>query len=175
MYLLVEDYGRDKFLTLYRMKGSLAASVLEVYRVSFADLEQLWRKRIESLIGVLPVIDSLTIAVRAEDHGASIQQVDRILAGYGRTAELMGAKGQFLMSIGRYDDAIETLKALFATKSCAIEPPYIFQGAHYVMGKCYAALGEKEKAVPHLEEAIRIDELSRATADADSLLSSLAD
>ena len=173
VYLLVEEYGPDKFLTLYRMKGSLEANVPKVYGVSSGDIEQSWRKRIETLIGLLPEMDSLLTAGRREDYGAVIEQIDQISARYGKTAELIQGKGQSLMSLGRYKEAIETLGELFATKSYAIEPPYIFQWGHYNMGKSYAELGEKEKAMYHLKEAIKIDQAHDATEAADSLLSSL--
>jgi len=217
VYLLVEEYGPDQFLKLYRTKGSLEANVPEVYGVSFGDIEQSWRKRIESLVEVLPVMDSLLTAGRVEGHraaieeidhkiardgrtaglirtkeqllaalggnsvgtvgrmnySAAVEQVDQVLARYGKTAELIGIKGQLLTHLGRYNEAIETLEELFVTESYAIEPPYIFQAAHYFMGKCYAELGEKGKAIPHLKEAIKIGQGYRVAADADSLLSSL--
>jgi tetratricopeptide (TPR) repeat protein len=216
-YLLVEDYGRDNFLALYRMRGPLEDNVPKIYGVSFADLEQCWRKRIETLVELLPVMDSLLTAGRKEghrlaiekidqqiaqhgstaelvatkemllkavrvdsvsaigvmDYGIAVEQVNRVLASFGKTAELIGMKGQFLTDTGRYREAIETFEELLTTKSYAIEPPYIFQAAHYNLGKCYAELGEKGKAIPHLKEAIQIDQAYNITADADSLLSSL--
>lgn len=170
---LVDSYGTDRFLALYRMKEPLEPSAEKVYGVIFSEIERGWHARIDSLGDMMPAMDSMMTALSRKDYAAVLACVDRIAHRRGESIDLITAKGQALSMLGEHEDAIHALEPVCARKPNALEPPRFLQWAHYYSGRSCAALGRKEQAIEHLKEAVAMNASSRATAAADSLLSVL--
>lgn len=171
---LVDSYGPERFLALYRMKEPLERSAEKIYGVGFDEIEGRWHARIDSIGEVTPAVDSMMEALSRKDYAAALASIDRIEDRLGDASELLMLKGQSLSKLGRHKEAIQALEGLCSRKPEALEPPRILQTALYYMGRSLAESGQKNRALHHLKEALALDADYRFTAAADSILSALA-
>jgi tetratricopeptide (TPR) repeat protein len=173
VYFLVQEYGVERFRSLYAKKGALENAVHEVYASPMADVVSGWRRRILALVRLLPVIEEMAADRRQQPGSDVLERIDEVLEGYGPAAEIIMGKGMQLTLQGRYAEAVSTLEELLASEASSVEPRYIFQWAHHYLGESYAKLGEIEKARDHLRRSIEIDDAANATTQSRALLEKL--
>lgn len=81
---------------------------------------------------------------------AALESAERALEIASTTIATINLKGNILLELGNFEDAIATFKAAIALNSNEVDP-------HNNIAWAYRALGEKERAIHHFAEAYRLE------------------